>query len=129
MTRSPTTRRASYTTLRAVTTIAQLSVAVLVGLIVFVFFIVFGVLTVDLSTVHSWSQDEAQIWWQSTIAGHHYALTAQHVRVSAFLGVFSAFYFVVSASTDQNLRANLTESARRHAQTCLAVRAVYRRLA
>ena len=88
-----------------------------------------GVLTVDLATVKSWSQDTAQIWWQATIFDHHYALTAQHVRVSAFLGVFSAFYFVVSASTDKALRANLTERARVHAQTCLAVRAVYRRLA
>lgn len=121
-------RRGERMNLRAVTIIAQMSVAVLVGLIVFAFFIVFGVLVVDLDTVASWSTQDPQIWLQSTIGEHTYALTAQHVRVSGFLGVFSAFYFVVSASSDKALRANLTERAQTHAQTCLAVRAVYRRM-
>jgi hypothetical protein len=121
-------RRGERMNLRAVTTIAQMTVAVMVGLVVFAFFIIFGTLVVSLDTVQSWSTETPQIWWQSTIAGHHYALTSEHLRVSGFLGVFSAFYFVVSASTDQALRANLTERAREHAQTCLAVRAIYRRL-
>jgi hypothetical protein len=55
-------------------------------------------------------------------------LTSAHVRVSGFLGVFSAFYFVVSASSDTALRATLSADAREHVQKCLAVRAVYRHL-
>jgi len=112
--------------LHAVTAIAQIVVAVVVGLAVFAFFLVFGILVVDLPTVQSWSTEHPEIWWQASIVGHHYALTSQHVRVSAFLGVFSALYFVVSASTDKALRASLTEGAQKHARTCLAVRAVYR---
>ena len=114
--------------LRAVTTIAQLIVAVVVGAAVFAFFIVFGVLVVGLDTARSWTTAAPNVWWQATIAGHHYVLTSAHARVSGFLGVFSAFYFVVSASTDTALRATLTEDARDHVQTCLAVRAVYRHL-
>jgi hypothetical protein len=114
--------------LRAVVTIAQLAVAIVVGLAIFLFFVVFGVLVVGLDTVQGWSTETPQIWFDFTLDGHQYALTSEHVRVSAFLGVFSAFYFVVSASTDGALRANLTERATEHAETCLAVRAVYRSL-
>ena len=121
-------RRGERMNLRATTAVAQVTVAAVVGLVVFAFFIVFGVLVVGVDTVKSWSTADAQIWWQATIAGHHYALTAQHVRVSAFLGVFSAFYFVVSSSSDRSLRDVLSEGARKHAQTCLAVRAVYRHM-
>jgi hypothetical protein len=83
---------------------------------------------VGLDPAQSWSTAKPDVWWQATIAGHHYVLTSAHARVSGFLGVFSAFYFVVSASTDTALRATLTEDARDHVQSCLAVRAVYRHL-
>jgi hypothetical protein len=122
-------RRGERMNLRAMTTIAQLMVAVAVGVAVFGFFIVFGVLVVNADTAQSWLTAKPDIWWQATIAGHQYVLTSAHVRVSGFLGVFSAFYFVVSASTDTALRATLSEDAREHVQTCLAVRAVYRHLA
>ncbi len=121
-------RRGERMNLRAMTTIAQLMVAVAVGVAVFVFFIVFGVLVVTADTAKSWLTVPPDIWWQATIAGHQYVLTSAHLRVSGFLGVFSALYFVVSASTDTALRATLSEDAREHVQTCLAVRAVYRHL-
>jgi hypothetical protein len=123
-----TLRRGERMNLRAVTTIAQLMVAVVVGVGVFVFFIVFGVLVVTAETAKSWLTVPPEIWWRTTIAGHQYVLTSAHVRVSGFLGVFSAFYFVVSASTDTALRATLSTDAREHVQKCLAVRAVYRHL-
>lgn len=122
-------RRGERMNLRVMTTIAQLMVAVAVGVAVFAFFIVFGVLVVNAETAQSWLTVKPDIWWQATIAGHQYVLTSAHVRVSGFLGVFSAFYFVVSASTDTALRATLSADAREHVQTCLAVRAVYRHLA
>ena len=103
-------RRGERMNLRAMTTIAQLIVAVASEVAVFAFFIVFGVLVVGLETAQSWSTVKPDIWWQATIAGHQYVLTSAHVRVSGFLGVFSAFYFVVSASTDTALRATLTET-------------------
>jgi hypothetical protein len=119
-------RRGERMNLQAVTATAQVTVATVVGLAVFAFFVIFGTLVVDTDTVRAWSTEIPQVWWQARIAGHHYALTSEHVRVSAFLGVFSAFYFVVSASTDKALRVSLTEGAQQHARTCLAVRAVYR---
>jgi hypothetical protein len=119
-------RRGERLNLQAVTAIAQVTVATVVGLAIFGFFVTFGTLVVDTDTVKAWSTETAQIWWQARIAGHHYALTSEHVRVSAFLGVFSAFYFVVSASTDRAMRRSLVEGAEQHARTCLAVRAVYR---
>ncbi|UQX88291.1 hypothetical protein M6D93_18710 [Jatrophihabitans telluris] len=122
----PALGRAEAWNLRAVTALAQLTVAAVVGLLIFAFFIVFGVLTVDTATVTAWSIERAQVWWQARLAGHDYALSSEHVRVAAFLGVFSAFYFVVTASTDTAMRTSLTAGARSHARTCLAVRSVYR---
>jgi hypothetical protein len=119
-------RRGERMNLKAVTAIAQVTIATVVGLGIFGFFVVFGSLVVDADTVKSWSTEVPQIWWHARIAGHQYALTSEHVRVAAFLGVFSAFYFVVSASTDRAMRRSLVEGAEQHARTCLAVRVVYR---
>jgi hypothetical protein len=47
------------------------------------------------------------------------------VRVSAFLGVFTGFYFIVSSSSDPRLRADLAADHEEHVRACLAVRHAY----
>jgi len=121
-------RRAERRNLLAVTAIAQLTVAAIVGLAVFGFFMVFGLFAVGTDVVTLWAGEPAVVWLHASIASHDYAVTSQHARVSTFLGVFSAFYFVVSASSNEAMRTSLNESAARHARTCLAVRTVYRNL-
>lgn len=106
--------------------LGRVLVAAVVGLAIAGFFVVFGVLTVDEAVAASWSTGEPTVWWQLTIAEHTYSLTAEHVRVAAFLGVFSALYFIVSAASDRALRETLSADTERHVRQCLAVRAVYR---
>jgi hypothetical protein len=60
-----------------------------------------------------------------TIAGHHYVLSNEMLRVGAFLGAFTGFYFIVTSSTDEAMRADLTAGHERHLRTCLAVRRAY----
>lgn len=112
--------------LRLIGALGRALVAVVVGLAVAVFFCVFGVLTVTDAVTTTWIGGTPDVWWRFTVGQHSYTLTAEHVRVAMFLGVFSALYFVVSASTDRHLADALSADARVHVQQCLAVRAIYR---
>lgn len=112
--------------LRLIGALGRALVAVVVALVVTAFFCVFGVLTVNDAVTASWSGGAPDVWWQFTVGEHRYTLTAEHVRVAMFLGVFSALYFVVSASTDRHLADTLSADTRGHVRQCLAVRAIYR---
>jgi hypothetical protein len=76
--------------LRLLSVLGRALVAVVVGLCVTAFFLVFGVLTVDASVAQSWAGAAPRIWWHATVANHTYVLTAEHFRVASFLGAFSA---------------------------------------
>jgi len=81
---------------------------------------------VDADVAAAWVGRPPTVWWQGTLAHHTYTLTAEHIRVAVFLGVFSALYFIVAAASDRTLRATLTTDVDAHVRQCLAVRAVYR---
>lgn len=100
----------------------KLMVAFVVGLAIFAFFVVFGVLTVDEPTVRSWVGVQPRIFWQALVADHRYTMTAEHLRVAVFLGAFSALYFVVSSASDVHLSRSLDAATNRHLRACLAVR-------
>ena len=114
--------------LRMISVLGRVLVAAVVGLAIAAFFVIFGVLTVDLPVATSWVGAEPTIWLQGTLGNHTYTLTAEHIRVAVFLGVFSALYFIVSAASDRALRSTLSADADRHVRECLAVRAMYRAL-
>lgn len=111
--------------LLVISVLGKLFVAVAVGLSIWVFFVLFGVLTITHDTAAAWSAGEPTVWWQATLAGHQYVLTAEHARVAAFLGVFSGLYFIVTSASDRTLAASLSSEAEDHVRSCLAVRAVY----
>ena len=102
-------------------------VAVAVGALVMLFFVVFGFIAVDLPTAKAWSTHEPTAWLAVTYADHTYSLTLEHVRVALFLGVFSSFYFIVSSASDTAMATSLAEDTDEHVRACLAVREVARR--
>ena len=112
--------------LRLLSVLGRVLVAVVVGLGVMAFFLIFGVLTVDASVAEDWAGAAPRIWWQATVANHTYVLTAEHFRVASFLGAFSALYFIVSSSADKELAAALSDDTAAHLHRALAVRALYR---
>jgi len=112
--------------LSMIAVLGRVLVAAVIGAAIAAFFVLFGVLTVDADVAASWVGAPPTVWWQGTLAHHTYTLTAEHVRVAVFLGVFSALYFIVAAASDRTLRATLTTDVDAHVRQCLAVRAVYR---
>jgi hypothetical protein len=112
--------------LRLLSVLGRALVAVVVGLGVMAFFLLFGIVTVDLSVAANWAGAAPRVWWQVTVADHTYVLTAEHFRVASFLGAFAALYFVVSSSADKELAAALSDDTATHLHRALAVRALYR---
>lgn len=122
---TPQLRRRERANLIVISVLAQVITAAVIGLIVAGFFIVLGVITIDRVALVSWVGPRPSVLATWTIAGHHYVLSNEMLRVSAFLGAFTGFYFIVTSSTDEAMRADLTAGHERHLRTCLAVRRAY----
>jgi hypothetical protein len=122
---APRLRRRERTNLVAISVWSQVVTAAVIGLIVFAFFVVLGVLAIDEPATVAWLGNDPQVVAQLTVDGHKYVLSTELVRVSAFLGVFTGFYFIVSSSSDVRLRADLASDHEQHVRSCLAVRQAY----
>ena len=125
---APPLRRAERANLLLVSLLAQVLAATVIGLAVAAFFIVLGLLSVDVDVTRSWLGHEPSVLVKFTLAGHQYAITNQLLRVSAFLGTFAGFYFIVSSTTDQRMRQNAASDHDQHLRATLAVRTLYRGL-
>ena len=121
----PRLRRRERVNLVVISVLSQVVTAAVIAVIVFVFFVVLGVLTVDKAALVSWLGHDPRIVASWRVAGHQYVLTNELLRVSAFLGAFTGFYFIVSSSTDVTMRADLTSGHERHVRACLAARHAY----
>lgn len=121
----PRLRRRERANLVVISVLSQVVTAAVIGIIIFLFFVVLGVLTVDQAALVSWLGHDPRIAASWRVAGHEYILTNELLRVSAFLGAFTGFYFIVSSSTDATLRADLASGHERHVRACLAARHAY----
>jgi hypothetical protein len=121
----PRLRRREKANLVVISVLSQVVTAAVIGIIIFLFFVVLGILTVDESALVSWLGHDPRIAGSWQLAGHEYILTNELLRVSAFLGAFTGFYFIVSSSTDATLRADLASGHERHVRACLAARHAY----
>jgi hypothetical protein len=122
---APPLRRRERANLIAISVLTQVITASVIGLMIFVFFVVLGVLTVDRGAAVAWLGHGPRVAASWTVAGHEYVLSNELLRVSAFLGVFTGFYFIVSSTTDASLRAEFASGHERHVRSCLAVRYLY----
>jgi len=121
----PRLRRRERVNLVVISVLSQVVTAAVIALIIFGFFVILGVLAVDRGALVSWLGHNPRVAAGWHVAGHEYVLTNELLRVSAFLGAFTGFYFIVSSSTDEAMRADLAAGHRRHVRTCLAVRHAY----
>lgn len=110
--------------LRLVMVISKLTIATVVGLAVFVFFVVFGLITVNAEVVQAWTQATPEVLLSWGTERHTYALTWQHLRVCGFLAVFSGFYFAVVSATDPALREGLRDNVEDDVRQACAARLV-----
>jgi hypothetical protein len=125
---APPLKRAERVNLLLVSVLAQVIAAAVIGLAVAAFFVLLGLLSVNVPVTESWIGHSARVLVRFTLAGHEYALTSQLLRVSAFLGTFAGFYFIVSSTTDQRMRQSASADHNDHLRAVLAVRSVYRGL-
>lgn len=110
--------------LRLVATLSRLTVVVVISAAVFAFFMVLGVLSINVDTVRAWGGGTPEIVWTLVTARHRYDLTWEHLRVAGFLGVFSGFYFAVVSRTDAALRDSMGDVAEDTIREACAARLV-----
>jgi hypothetical protein len=125
---SPPLKRIERANLLLVSVLAQVIAATVIALAVAAFFILLGLLAVSVPVTEIWIGHPASVLVRFTLAGHEYALTNQLLRVSAFLGTFAGFYFIVSSTTDQRMRQTASADHDQHLRHMLAVRSTYRGL-
>jgi len=116
-------RRAELFNIKLVFFLAQAMQVVVFSVLVFVFFVVFGVLSVDKEVMKSWLN-------QPDLARgelFHLALPVPNVliQVAIFLCVFSGLYFVASAASDPNYRKSFFDPLIHELKVSLAAREVY----
>ena len=125
---APPLRRLERVNLLLVSVLAQVLAATVIGLAVAAFFVLLGLLSLSVPVTELWIGHSASVLVRFTLAGHDYAITNQLLRVSAFLGTFSGFYFIVSSTTDQRMRQSAAADHDEHLRSMLAVRGLYRAL-
>ena len=88
------------------------------------FFLVFGMLALDVSVIASWIEGEPQIlaelrWPRGAV------VTEELLRVALFLSAFSGFYFTISVLTNREFRDEFFEDIVGEVRQACAVRVVY----
>lgn len=96
-------------------------VSVMIGL----FFVGFGVLTVTPELTTTWVGTEAHLLVDGTLWGRSVAVTTELLQVAGFLTAFSGFYFTVYVLTDATYRKEFLEEVLVELRQAFAVRAVY----
>lgn len=108
----------------------------LVTLLIFGFYVVFGMLTVREDTMLQWTTLEAGTPELQNVtlltfglAGHEVILTTLHLVASGFVAAFSGLQFAVSLVTDESYTEAFVEDSNAEMREALAVRAAYLELA
>lgn len=96
-------------------------VSVMIGL----FFVGFGVLTVTPALTTTWVGTDAHLLVDGTLWGRPVAVTTELLQVAGFLTAFSGFYFTVYVLTDATYRKEFLEEVLVELRQAFAVRAVY----
>jgi hypothetical protein len=96
-------------------------VSVMIG----VFFVGFGVLTVTPDLTSTWAGTDATLLLDGELWGRPVAVTTELLQVAGFLTAFSGFYFTVYVLTDATYRKEFLDEVLVELRQAFAVRAVY----
>lgn len=104
----------------------------LVTLLIFGFYVVFGMLTVREDTMLQWTTldvaDDVTLL-SFPLAGHQILLTSLHLIASGFVAAFSGLQFAVSLVTDESYTEEFVADSNAEMRKALAVRAAYLQMA
>ena len=105
--------------------------ALLVTLVIFAFYVVFGLLTVRADTMLQWTtldRVEPVRIGSFDVSGEEILLTDLHLMVAGVVASFSGLQFAVSLVTDSDYRRRYVEQGNAEVREAIAVRATYLRL-
>lgn len=98
----------------------------LVTVVLWAFYVVFGVFTIIPSTVEQWTgSGQLDVLWSVSIAGHEAVLSGELLRTSVFIAAVAGLQFTVQAVTESSYRDEFLAASDRDTRQSLAVRAVY----
>ena len=89
------------------------------------FFVAFGILTMRLEVIETWIQATPDVVGTVTVLGREVAVTADLLKVAAFLAGFSGMYFAVYLVTDPAFRADFFDDITDEIRQAMAVRGAY----
>jgi len=112
--------------------VSQAVQIMLVALVITVFYVIFGMLTVREATLLQWttvSELTTSADWAVRIHlfGSDVLFSRELVMVAGFIGVISGLQFAVQLVTDESYRAGFAADMADEVREALAVRAVYLR--
>ncbi len=97
----------------------------LVSLLLFGFFVFFGVFVIPQEVLISWIGYSPNIIYTTEIFGQDANLSTELLRISVFVASLSGLYFVVSSLTDENYKKEFLKELIDEVQTACIVRRVY----
>jgi hypothetical protein len=111
--------------------IGQILQVLLLGVLVFVFFLGFGKAALTDKVINDWTGQPDGHTEPAKFFGHdlqtylHFAVDARLWQVSLFLAAVSAFFFAISSMTDEAYKAQFYDRMNRELETAIQVRRVY----
>jgi len=111
--------------------IGQMLQVLLLGVLVFLFFLGFGKAALTDKLIDDWTGKPGGGYEPVTVFGHqlqnyvHIAIDSRLWQVSLFLAAVSAFFFAISSMTDEAYKAQFYDRMNRELETAIQVRRVY----
>jgi hypothetical protein len=98
-----------------------LAVSVFIG----VFFVVFGLLIMNVDTLVQWTEQPLNELYSVSFRGDRIVLTEELLRAAGFLAAFSGLYFTVNAATEPTYRKEFFDGLLAEVRQSMAVREAY----
>lgn len=108
--------------------VSQSLQVLVVSLAVAVFFVVFGMLTIDESVISGWIGQPADVIFEFPLAGRTASLTVALLRVAGAIASFTGLYFTISMLTDDLYRREFMNQITREMQATFRWRLEYLKL-
>jgi hypothetical protein len=96
-----------------------------VTLLIFVFFVAFGLLTITPAVIESWLGHSGDVLATQSFGDRDVQLTAELLKLSGFLAAFSGLYFTVVLVMDATYREEFFDEILAELRQTFAVRAAY----
>lgn len=96
-----------------------------VSVFIFLFFVAFGLLIMNVDTLVQWTERPLHEWYSVGFSGDRIVLSEELVRAAGFLAAFSGLYFTVNAASEPTYRREFFDHLLGEVRQAMAVRQKY----